>query len=285
MIRVRIELVPAGVNELTITGETIVIACKYPLDNPESQDMMVFSEKAKGYAEIEGYNLQDTIYAANSTEQDYIELVRLALNELEAQKTTREDGVFFPGMSAYKPAEFDQAIEQMVSEFPEIESIRLFGRRAGGAVTVNNFATDLAVYNKKTPGIFDGGFLLANYPDYVPYFLAVRLDPGMYQKKIGKMNAGSVLEITVQRHCGKNTHPHISDMTCFSGMMLFYQRPDGSISIPANDVRITTRKNAVVKMGEFEHDYSLAELKAEIKAGSLIYSKRRGLFAYPGVKD
>lgn len=324
MIRITIELVPTGINELTRPAERIVMGCKFPL-NSKSQELMVFSEGAKGYAELSGIDLDYYLYDPPDGEPKYLELANLAIGALLTQRTTREGGEFYPGMFAVEPAEFDLKIANMAEQFKgDIQTIHLFGKRVKEVVDYSSFVNKLAIRaaenNKQLPALpatgaviespevanaltllkyqaldrsialVDGDYLRQIYPNYIPYHLAIKLDPRLYKQKAQPIagqhfdSRGAALEVLLIAHHCTMENPNVPDTTCFNGLFIYYQRPDGSISIPQIPTVLTMRGRLRFALGEVEHDYSLGELKSKIKGGSLIYSQRSGQHKYPGVR-
>lgn len=96
MIRVKIELVPDGINALAEEAERIVIACKFPIDDPEHQPLYFFGERYGHYAETECFDLQNTIYNPPDGKPKYLELVKAAIDALLEQNTFRKGGGIFP---------------------------------------------------------------------------------------------------------------------------------------------------------------------------------------------
>lgn len=295
MIRIIIELVPDGIEALKMTGDKVVIASRFPL-NDDSQDLYLFSDNQKRYAEITGYNINKNLYHPPDGNPKYLELAYQAIGELLTQNTYRIGGEFFPGLVAIQPWEFDEKIEGLLAENKaHIQSIRLFGRRAGETVNTQNFSTALAVYSREKAGddrlVLDGEFLLNEWPDYIPYYLAIKLDPRLYKPAAvpeidGKKYSswGELYELRITADTCVRIFPNIPDTYCHNGLLVYFLRPDGSIANPTVDANITKRGGATIKFGSKTQNHTLAELKAEIKAGNLIYSKREGLQKYPGKK-
>jgi hypothetical protein len=86
MIRIKIELVPAGVEELAQVGQEITIGCKFPLDHPERQPLFVMS--GMDYSEFT-YNIQAALYdPPGDGKPRYVPLVEAALQALRTKKST-----------------------------------------------------------------------------------------------------------------------------------------------------------------------------------------------------
>jgi hypothetical protein len=305
MIRVTIELIPTGIKELARPVEKIEVACKYPL-NSARQELMIFSETDKGYAEISGYDLESTIYNPPDGKPKWIELAYTAIGELLNQRTTRAGGEFLAGMFALDPEQFDEKIAALVDGGKkDIQAIYLFGKRSKEVIDQSSFMSDLIAHAQRinnllpapqqenTPGAMlarvDGDYLRKIYPNFIPYDLAIKLDPQLYKphkKAFGGQtfnNSGEVVEaVLVGRYC-KGDNPNIPGTTCFNGLLFHFMRPDGSISIPMAGMVVTKRKEAHFTLGEFEYHYTYDGLKAEIQAARVIYNKKTGLQKYPGL--
>lgn len=277
MLRVRIELVPDGINELTQELERVTIGCKFPLD-AEKQDLYIFGEPGRRYAEITA-NIDELLYNPPGGRVRALELVYSAIGALLTQNTVRNGGETFPGMMAIPPAEFDQVIAAMVELCPDIQSIRLFGRRVEDIPLANSYDTALAVFAVENRNNLNGDDLLKNYPGYIPYHLAIKLDPLAYRGKLGEL-----WEWRLTSEYSLRDHPHIPDMRCFNGLLFYFLRPDGGVVCPLGiDGKVTKRQAGLVTYGS-DTVYDLSALKDDIKRGHLIYNKKQGLQPYPGVR-
>ncbi len=300
MLRIIIEVVPDGIEALKMTADRITLACKFPIDDSENQEMYVFGDNKKRYAELHGVNLENLLYAPPDGEPKYLELANIAITELLRQKTFRQGGEDFPCIVSLEPAEFDLKMAGILADHKQdIQFIRLFGRRVREEINFPNFITGLTKFSQGKYGsdiAIDGSYLLKEWPGYIPYELAIRLDPQLYkpfEKALALQHftcrsQGEVLELQmVYKYCFRS-FPNIPDMSCFNGLLFYFIRPDGSIFTPAVQARITKREGAHIAIsGEYgeENDYTLESLKGEIKAGRLLYNKRLGLQKYPGAED
>lgn len=278
MLRVIIDLVPAGVGELAMPVDEFYIACKLPL-NPASQSMHVFHRGR--YALIEGYN-------GNEAAGGYAELVLQALRVLKYRSVTLKGNELFPGTLALAPDEFDAQMAGLVEQAGQyIHSIRLFGRRAREDVTPATFRARLDALLKDTAGQQTvGDLIFGEYPGYIVYDLAVRLFRKHYQSEpvtVGPLtypSRGELLEDALTAAFCLRPFPWAPQMRCANGLRLLFVRPSDEIA--THLTRDMWLSGSTVLTSEASDPKLWRDLHADIRAGRIIYDARGGLRKYPG---
>lgn len=271
MIRVRIELIPVGIEELAVEVEQMTINCKYPLIDDTNQPLQVYTNRGMGYAEIAGYNLKDTIYRIGGPDmsRDYLDLVYRAIGEITTQKTTRTGEEIYPGFMRYpkeQEREYLRAIGQTINR---IKTITIFGE----PVKPDNFTKALAL-NKDIR--WDGHELMKLYEGYKYGLVALRLDQELYQD----VDQAELIENILWVNSSRRVDPHVNKMKCYNGLIFFFIRPDGSIHCPAMKKTVTQSDGI-----DFPDDmnlpgYSFQELQSAIEAGEMVYRKAQTNFRH-----
>src|SRR3990167_7560395 len=128
MIRLKIQLLPAGVEEFAAEYDQVIIGCKFPLQ-PKKQNLFILS--GMDVAEIKGYNLEDTLYHPPDGKPRIHDLIFDCLLAMRKKKRTRQGGEIYPGSKSLRHDAFDDLMAGLVRKLPdEIQEIRLYGQRA-----------------------------------------------------------------------------------------------------------------------------------------------------------
>lgn len=291
MLRLRLELIPDGIQEMATTSETIVIACRYPLDHPESQMIDIY-RNGETRAEMV-YDLLNTCYRPPPGKQpDWLGVARAALNKIIDYPTERAQGMEVDnGLLALEPGEFDTLLAEMVQKYPEIQRVILFGRRARELPTLERFTREFGDVTRQNGGYIVGEYILRNHPAYIKYDLCLWLDPACYQrtqtyKAAGYDSEGEYFEHVLHRHYGFRKHPHVPRMLAGNGLTMYFVRPDGNI---ANFVLMNLKPQVLTPTSSIQDKdrikvTDLEAFRAEIEAGRLLYDQAHGLQPYPGIK-
>lgn len=273
MIRVRIELIPVGIDELAVEVEQLTINCKFPLIDDTNQQLQVFTNRGMGFAEIDGYNLRDTVYRIGGPDmsQNYLDLVHRAIDEITLQKTTRTGEEIYPGFLRYPKEQEKEYLRAIGQTSNRIKTITLFGE----PVKPDNFTKALAL-NKDIR--WDGHELMKLYEGYKYGLVALRLDSELYQD----MQQAELIEGVLWANSCRRLHPHVRKMKCYNGLIFFFIRPDGSICCPALKKVVTESEGISFPedMWLSKADYSLQELQSAIAAGEIVYRKPQPNFRH-----
>lgn len=263
MIRVDVNLIPTGIEELTETVQSIDIGCLFPL-TPENQKMAVYSLDT--YSQIE----------VNSEDASWIDLIGLACEALK-KRPYKMNGEIYPGMQAIDLEEFNQVIKTMIEENSSIEKIVIFGKRINQNINLENFNKKIDVYkNRKKERNPIGHYYMKEHPGYVPYQLAIALDPELYPDK------AEVFERMIASIYCYRQHPKSKYLRCFNGIQILFIRPNGRLfTYEPTDKTIEDLYNEKyfplqIKIKKTSKIEVAPYTKRLIKKGKILYSRPRG---------
>jgi len=281
MIRVKIELIPAGVQELAVQCGEITLGCKFPLTGG-NQNLFVMS--GMNYAEIKKYPIRDALCALQTGKPEMIDIVGAAVAALQGDDVTRRSGgEIYPGMLAVEPEIFDEVMTRLVDKFSgEIESIYLYGTRIWKNTTHQAFI-DRYKLHFQAMGVHDGNFLLEEFPSYIPYLLLVNLNPDLYQKSRDPESAsscGAILEREISYGFSFRDVSLFQAMRCYNGLEFYFRRPNGGIVSMQSVNEITPLDLSTVVIRDVIDDRFEGQAVISRK---LIYNQELGLQSYPGI--
>ncbi len=259
MIRIKMQLVPAGVGELAQDFADIIIGCKFPIDNPAKQDLFVISQGF--YTELKAYDLQSTLYAPSDGKPKAINLCVDAIRALQTTGRRIIKNAVYPGALSIEPKEFYKVIADIAERFPQVQEVILFGRRAHEQIGTSKFFEAHNAHRAEVGGYINGGFYLSDYPAYIPYHVAIKLS-----------DESQDIERQIIDDYTLREYPHAPEMQCYNNIDFNFIRQDGRIAamIPSREISNTP---PAVKVYPVQIS---TPILTQIRAGRVIFKRENG---------
>lgn len=258
MIRVKFELLPAGVDDFAQSFASVVIGCKFPIDNSSRQNLFVISEGF--YTELKAYDLQSTLYSPPDGKPKLINICMDAIKALQTTGKRIAPAAIYPGAMSPDPKEFYKIIGDIAAKYPQVKRVTLFGRRAHEQISISKFYNEHNSAAADFSGKINGGFYFKNYPSYISWDVAIKQD------------GGEEVERAIVKNHSLRKHPHAPEMRCYNNIRFCFVRGDGRVSVIETSSDITTNPPRVKVYPVMQS----APILAEIERGRVIYQRGNG---------